>query len=68
MHISWSFLRHGWGLAAVSAVLMGVVVALGFVLTDRQYLVASVSFAGVACLVLMVKVVVTALRGGNRHR
>lgn len=60
-------LRHGWGLAAVWVVLMGVVVALGFVLTDRQYLAAMIIFGGVVFLALMVKVVVTTQGGGNSH-
>ena len=67
MHISLSSLRHGWGLAAVVVVIMGVCVALGFVLTDRQYLAAMIIFGGVAFLALMVKVVVTAQGGGNSH-
>lgn len=67
MHVRVSSLRHGWGLAAVCTVLMGVSVALGFVLTDRQYLVAMKSFVTVSILVLMVKVAVTGLRGRNGH-
>ena len=65
VHLSLSSLRHGWGLVLVVVVMLSVVVALGLVLSDRQYLTAMVVFAGVAFLALMVKVVVTGLRGGH---
>ena len=68
MQITKGSLRHGWGLALVVALMMGVVVALGFVLTDRQHLAAMIGFAAAVFLALMVKVVAAGLRGAPRRR
>lgn len=65
MPTSLSTWRHGWGLVAVIGVLVGVVVVLGLVLSDRHYLTAMVAFATVVFLALMTKVVVTGLRRGR---
>lgn len=66
MHVLLSTWRHGWGLVAVLGMLVGVVAALGLVLSDRDYLTAMVVFAAVAFLALMTKVAVTGLRRGHR--
>ena len=65
VHISLNTLRHGWGLVFVVVVMMSIVAALGFVMPDRQYLTATIIFAGLAFLALMVKAVMTGLRGGH---